>query len=152
MSGAAAEFGFWQALGRKTGVRDDVGPVDWARLERRTSPNDSFFGEESVAPLARADGAAPLFDETPLALMQKLRAVALAEPRTQELYEGGAAGTHLRFVQRSWLLGYPDIIDAMAYPRGEGSSLALYSRSLVGRSDLGVNRARIERWLNRLRG
>jgi uncharacterized protein (DUF1499 family) len=33
------------------------------------------------------------------------------------------------------------------FPAGEGSTLAIYSRSLIGRSDLGVNRARVTRWL-----
>jgi uncharacterized protein (DUF1499 family) len=33
-------------------------------------------------------------------------------------------------------------------PAGAGrSTLAIYSRSLVGRKDFGVNRARIQRWL-----
>jgi len=38
------------------------------------------------------------------------------------------------------------VAEAVAGPQG-GSGLFLYSRSLIGWSDLGVNRARIDRWL-----
>jgi uncharacterized protein (DUF1499 family) len=46
---------------------------------------------------------------------------------------------------------YPDTIDVAVFPMGEGqSSVAIYSRSLVGHGDFGVNRARVERWLTAL--
>jgi uncharacterized protein (DUF1499 family) len=46
---------------------------------------------------------------------------------------------------------FPDTVDALVVGRGEGrSTVALYSRSQVGYSDLGVNRARIARWLERI--
>lgn len=42
---------------------------------------------------------------------------------------------------------YPDTIDGEVFAVGEGkSSLAIYSRSLVGNGDFGVNRARLVRW------
>lgn len=45
---------------------------------------------------------------------------------------------------------YPDTVDLEVIPVGENqSTLALYSRSLVGRKDFGVNRARLRRWRNR---
>jgi uncharacterized protein (DUF1499 family) len=43
---------------------------------------------------------------------------------------------------------FPDTIDVEVVPVGDDkSTLAIYSRSLVGRSDFGVNRARIARWM-----
>jgi uncharacterized protein (DUF1499 family) len=43
---------------------------------------------------------------------------------------------------------YPDTIDVEILPADEGrSTLAVYSRSLVGRKDFGVNHARLRRWL-----
>ena len=140
------EFGFWQSIGLKIGTREDAGPVDFATLERRTSPNDSLICAAELCPRARADAVVPVFSLSPADLHERLRAVVLAEPRTLEL--AGAGESHLRFVQRSFLLRYPDIIDVLVAPRGENASaLALYSRSLVGRRDFGVNRARLERWL-----
>jgi uncharacterized protein (DUF1499 family) len=55
------------------------------------------------------------------------------------------------WIQRSALFRFPDLITvefvALAPDR---SSLALYSRARYGRSDFGVNRARVLRWLARL--
>ena len=43
---------------------------------------------------------------------------------------------------------FPDTVDIKILPvAGNESTLAIYSRSLIGRGDLGVNRARIARWL-----
>ena len=43
---------------------------------------------------------------------------------------------------------FPDTIDIEVFPAGQRqSTLAIYSRSLLGRKDFGVNRARIARWL-----
>jgi hypothetical protein len=52
-----------------------------------------------------------------------------------------------QWVERSALMNYPDIIAAEVRPAPEGAALLLYSRSLFGWSDLGVNKARAERWL-----
>ena len=48
---------------------------------------------------------------------------------------------------RSRLMNYPDIIVAEVAPAGTGTGLWLYSRSLIGWSDLGVNRDRVMTWL-----
>jgi uncharacterized protein (DUF1499 family) len=52
-------------------------------------------------------------------------------------------------------MNYPDIVVAEVAPTGGGTGLWLYSRSLVGWSDLGANRARVMAWIedfeNRLR-
>lgn len=145
MAGNGSEFGFWQALGAATGTRQDLGAADFAALERRATPNDWLLCPAGVCPRARSEGEPPVFTISAERLAGKLRAAALAEPRTTEL---PAATGHLRFAQRSFLLRYPDVIDVLIVPRSSGAStLALWSRSAVGRSDLGVNRARLERWL-----
>jgi uncharacterized protein (DUF1499 family) len=52
------------------------------------------------------------------------------------------------FVVRSALFRFPDLVSVQFLPHGKGgATLALYSRSVYGRSDLGVNRARSLRWL-----
>jgi len=57
-----------------------------------------------------------------------------------------------RYVQRSALLGFSDTVVLRYIEQPEGrSTLAMYSRSQLGRSDLGVNKARLERWLGKLR-
>jgi len=43
---------------------------------------------------------------------------------------------------------YPDTIDIEVLSAGTNqSTVAIYSRSLVGSLDFGVNRKRVERWL-----
>jgi uncharacterized protein (DUF1499 family) len=44
-------------------------------------------------------------------------------------------------------MNYPDIVVAEAAVVEGGTGLWLYSRSLIGYSDLGVNRARVMAWL-----
>ncbi len=147
MAGQASEFGFWQSVGLATGTRDDARPVDFSVLTRRSSPNDALVCPRDVCPGARADSEPPVFALPVQRLREKLRAAALTEPRTVEL-SADPQSNRLRFAQRSALLRYPDIIDVLIVPRGgANATLALYSRSLVGRKDFDVNRARIERWL-----
>jgi uncharacterized protein (DUF1499 family) len=149
MTGRGSEFGFWQAAGLATGTPDDLRPIDFATLERRSSPNDALICPKDICPKARPDAEPPDFKMSLDRLREKLRAVALAEPRTVELFTSDP--DRLRFVQRSFLMRYPDVVDALLSARGDdASTLALYSRSAVGRSDLGVNRARLERWMEAL--
>ena len=56
---------------------------------------------------------------------------------------------HVTYVQRSALVfGFPDYISGQSsVEASDGGSLAVWSRSGYGYSDLGVNRARVERWL-----
>ena len=110
---------------------------------RRTGkPNDYLVAEDG-------DRAAVLRPEAPADLLSKIDLIALSEPRTIRL-----AGTpHDRFatyVQRSLLMGYPDAISVRAEPQGTGSRLTIWSRSRFGHGDLGVNRKRVERWLEKL--
>ena len=115
--------------------------VDPAETARTGKPNDFLVSPEG------GDRASPKFDLSPAALMDKIRQVALAEPRTTLL---GDRDGFMTFVQRSSLMGYPDYISVKAEAVDGGSALYLYSRSRYGHSDLGVNKARVLRWLEKL--
>lgn len=71
-----------------------------------------------------------------------LVAIIEKEPRTW-LLAGSLAEGRLTFVTRSRLWGFPDY--ATVETRGE--DLVIYSRLRFGRSDLGVNSARVARWI-----
>ena len=147
MAGRNARFGFWEVAGRLTGSRDDLGQVDFATLTRRSSPNDALICPDGVCPFAGTDAEPPVFAMSTAELLSRLFGLADAELRMETLYVAPGA-TRARFVQRSRLMRFPDVVDAMVLPRGEGqSTIALYSRSVVGYSDLGVNRARLLRML-----
>ena len=56
-----------------------------------------------------------------------------------------------QYVQRSRIFRFPDYVDVRFIPLDENkSTIAIYSRSKFGHSDLGVNKARIEKWLKEL--
>ena len=74
--------------------------------------------------------------------------MALAEPDIVEQSCEPNCDRTARFIQYTRLMRYPDTIDVQVLPAGDNqSTLAIYSRSLVGQKDFGVNRARVERWL-----
>ena len=85
-------------------------------------------------------------DAAPVDLLSRLDAVAMAEPGVTRL-AGSAAEGRVTYVQRSRLMSYPDAISVSAVPEGAGSRLSIYSRSRFGVSDMGVNAARVDRWL-----
>lgn len=78
-------------------------------------------------------------------VLSELQSIALATPRTRVL-KGSPESGMITFVTRSRLMGFPDYTTAEV----NGSTLRIYGRLRFGRSDLGVNRARIEGWLAQL--
>jgi uncharacterized protein (DUF1499 family) len=119
-------------------------PVDFATLALPPSPNTCLLTPTS------APGAGHLhrdpFPVTPQAAFEAIRAVAAAQPRVFALAD--YADRHqAHWVARTRLMNYPDIVLAEVAPTGGGTGLWLYSRSLVGWSDLGANRARVIAWL-----
>lgn len=137
LAALAAAAALWVRLAPADPARWHVDPVTVAP---RGTPNEA---------LLRPGGPdeAPVYDMTPAALMERLDGLALAEPRTRRI-AGAVAGGYVTYVQRSWLWGFPDYVSVRALPAGEGrATLAIYARARFGTSDLGVNAARVARWL-----
>ena len=118
-------------------------PGTWhANPERGTrtgKPNDYLLGPGG-------DREALTSDLPPAELAARIDTVAMAEPRTNRL-AGDPASGHVTYVQRSRAMGFPDAISVRTVPDGDGSRLMVWSRSRYGQSDLGVNAARVWRWL-----
>jgi uncharacterized protein (DUF1499 family) len=56
-----------------------------------------------------------------------------------------------RYLVRTRLMRFPDTIVVKVIELDQDhSTLALYSRSQIGRSDFGVNRKRLKRWIERI--
>lgn len=135
---------FWRFFGDP-----DLGPVSFEQLVRRTSPNDALAKPAGLG-MAAADITTRLYPISARDLRAAFTKVLATEPRVTRV-EGNEASLVERYIQRSALLGYPDTIVVRFFERPDGSStLALYSRSQFGHSDLGVNKARLERWLAKL--
>jgi uncharacterized protein (DUF1499 family) len=86
----------------------------------------------------------------PDAALAALDAVAMAEPRTERL-AGSPSSGRITWISRSRVFGFPDYTTAAAVAEGEGSALVVFGRLRFGQSDLGVNAARVGRWLAALR-
>ena len=124
----------------------DLGAVDFSTLQRRDTPNDALACTPEFC-AATADIAAPVFLRPPGEVFRAVEAALAGEPRLDRVAAEEGQGM-LRYVQRSRILGFPDTIDVKVVPVAEGgSAVLLYSRSKLGRSDMGVNRARIVRWI-----
>lgn len=120
-------------------------PVSFATLALPRSPNACLAcppGDDLPAALET-----PVFLATAEAVLAALGDVAARQKRVHLLATWPELG-QVQWVERSRLANFPDVIvaEAVALPGGR-ASLRLYSRSLIGWSDLGVNTARVRRWL-----
>ncbi len=97
-----------------------------------------------------ADVESPVFDVAAARLEQAVEQVALSEPRTRKVGRHDASGTVL-YEQRTAIFGFPDDIAVAVKALDDArSTLAIDSRSRYGYYDFGVNRGRVERWLDAL--
>ncbi|WP_298431002.1 DUF1499 domain-containing protein [uncultured Jannaschia sp.] len=133
-AGAAAAIGI-----RSADMSAEAWHVDPDSGARTGKPNDYLVAEGG-------DRAPFVSSLAPADLGARLDAVALAEART-EVLAGSAAEGWVTYLQRSAMMGFPDAVSVRIAPEGDGSRLTAWSRSRYGHSDLGVNKARLERWL-----
>lgn len=140
----------WLSWGRGDGAVAEPMP-DFATLSLRGQPNEYLVLPPGFAGVAEPHAESPVFDLPPSALADVVLGVIRSRPRIGEI----AADAGLRqyaFVQRTAWLRFPDTITVRIVETAEQrSSLAIYSRSKIGYSDLGANRLRIEAWLAAIR-
>ncbi len=118
--------------------------MDMSHLVRPSSPNTALAAPQGFRP--EPDIATPRYALPPERLFAAVSAVALAQPRTfAHASFPGALQAH--FVARSALLNFPDLITVQVTPQSE---LIIWSRSVYGHSDFGVNRRRVADWLKAL--
>jgi len=122
--------------------------MDFKTFKLTPKPNQFLIAPEGYCQNATPHATPKIFTVDPQVLEDAFADVALAEPRvTRRQADDGQR----EFVQRSALMRFPDTITFEAIDLGDGTStFAIYSRSKVGHSDLGVNRKRIEAWLKKL--
>jgi uncharacterized protein (DUF1499 family) len=140
-------YGVYYGLAKLTGSPLDIGPVDWATLTRHATPNDALVCPPERCPRATPDREPRSYRLEPAALLARLKEIVQADGNVAELYCADACGQRARFIQYTRLMRYPDTIDIEVFPVNGQSTVAIYSRSLIGQGDFGVNRARLERWL-----
>ncbi|MCV2889257.1 DUF1499 domain-containing protein [Ruegeria aquimaris] len=74
--------------------------------------------------------------------LARLDTVVRAAPRTRVL-AGSVGQGMVTYVTRSRVFGFPDYTTAWQ----DGATLRIWARLRFGRSDLGVNRDRVDQWL-----
>lgn len=122
-------------------------PLEFASLVPPRSPNACLALPEGHP--GNAHLRTPRLPAAPQAVFEALLAHGDAQARTTCI----ACWPERRQAQwlvRSATLRFPDMVVAEAQPAGEGTALFLYSRSLIGWSDLGVNRERLGAWIRAL--
>lgn len=122
--------------------------MDFKTFKLTRKPNQYLVAPEGFCANATPHRTAPVFSVEPQKLEDGFADIALGEPRVTPKSSGGGQRV---FVQRSALMRFPDTITFEAIDLGDGkSTLAIYSRSSVGHSDMGVNQKRIDAWLKML--
>jgi uncharacterized protein (DUF1499 family) len=116
-------------------------PLDVAHIERPATPNTALAAPAGFVPAP--DIVTRRYPVPPARLYETIGKVALSQDRTfLQVAYGGQMQAH--YVARSWFFNFPDLVAVQVNP---DSTLVIWSRSLYGRSDLGVNRKRVAAWL-----
>ena len=121
--------------------------IDFATLRRPRTPNSFLMAPDGFCPLAKADVTSAAYGNGAKKLRQEFLSVAIAQKRVTHSFADDA-GLYDDLLVRSALFGFPDHVSIkFLNVNGGKSTLAIYSRSVYGRSDLGVNRARTLAWM-----
>jgi hypothetical protein len=117
-------------------------PTDWNRdpSEFYVWGNDDGWSEVKILPNG---GVLRLKSEA--ATLAKIDEIAMTTPRTIRL-TGGVEEGRITWVTRSKYWGFPDYTTAQVKDDG----IYLFARLRFGKSDLGVNAARLRDWLSKL--
>lgn len=111
----------------------------------RLAPADA--ARWNALPLFEGDRDLPggVYREVTGVSLADLDAIIRAEPRTDVLV-GSVSEGQITYVTRSLIWGFPDYTTVAQTDAG----LRLFARLRFGRADLGVNKARVARWLKAL--
>jgi uncharacterized protein (DUF1499 family) len=132
-------------FGRGTDGLPPPEPVDFRALALPRSPNACLAAPAGAHPAAQL--ATPPLPVSAATAWQVLRGFGARFPRTSPLAEWPER-RQAQWVARSALLNFPDVVAAeLAEDGPTGAGLFLYSRSLFGHSDFGVNRRRVQAWI-----
>jgi uncharacterized protein (DUF1499 family) len=125
-------------------------PVDFSALELDDTSNQFLVCPARLCLRAEPHLASPIFDANVNDLRLAWDSVVAAAPRTRR--EGVfAEGNQVVDIQRSAVFRFPDIITAQFIAVDDKRvTLAIFSRSVYGQSDFGVNKKRITRWIEEL--
>jgi uncharacterized protein (DUF1499 family) len=115
--------------------------MNMAALHRPGTPNTALAAPAGFQPTP--DIVTPAYKVSPQQLFAAIQRVATSAPRSFLQVEYPER-LQAHYVLRSDWLNFPDLVTIQVTL---DSHLILWSRSVYGRSDLGVNKARLATWL-----
>ncbi|MFC3303191.1 DUF1499 domain-containing protein [Parvularcula lutaonensis] len=118
--------------------------LDLQNVQKSPKPNQYLVAPEGWLANETPDAIAPVFTQGPDEVFAKLLQVIENTKGTSNVSASKEAG---RIAYVAKVVIFKDDVDIAVLPHPEGSTLAIYSRSRVGYSDLGVNKKRVERLL-----
>jgi uncharacterized protein (DUF1499 family) len=121
--------------------------IDLRSAVKSGRPNQYLVAPDGYLAGETADEVSPVFSRSPAEVLRAT--VALLETRSglEDLRVDEAAG-RIAYVARVFI--FKDDVDIAVTQDAEGAALAVFSRSRVGHSDLGVNRRRVKALLSDL--
>jgi len=119
--------------------------INFQTLTRSPKPNSCLAAPPDMCPSARTDLTPPVFSCPAPELFDRLVA-HIRSQRSWSKLRSDKPSMRLAFIATTALLRFKDDISAeiIAVDKSQ-STLAIYSRSRIGYSDLGTNRKRIEK-------
>ncbi len=141
-----------EATWRRLAGDPDLGPFDLANPVRSTRPHDALLCSPGLCAGVRTDGALPIYDLPPAALIARLDQAVIADTATiKQRVDDRIDPAALRYVTWTGTMRFPDTNQflAVALPDGR-TGLVAYARAQLGESDLGNNLKRLKRWTGTL--
>ena len=128
----------------------DVPVTDFATLQRTPVPNQYLLCPASLC-TTQTDGEAPVFDLPADQLQVAWDQMVADQPQTQ-VVRRDIPNMQIDYVQRTPVMRFPDIVTVRFIPiDATHATLAIYGRSIYGKGDLGVNHARIDDWIAKVK-
>ena len=125
----------------------EYSPVIFSKLIRSDRPNSFLLCPDDFC-MAQSDLKSPTF-QMPISILQERFTEIIESQRRITKLRTSSNGLQTDYLQRSAIFRFPDTITVRYVSiDANQSALAIFSRSHYGRSDLGVNRSRIETWLS----
>ncbi len=124
--------------------------VERWHVDPQTAPDPSTPNWYRVVP--DGENPASVYNVSAEELSRAFDRVVGNQSSIELLKDDRSSGGSVTWVQRSALFGFPDYISVRFLPLEDGakSTLAVFSRSRLGQSDLGVNEKRVTAWLTGL--
>jgi len=139
-------------MARTKRIKSGTAALDFEKLKLKGSPNEYLVAPDDLCKDAVPHLPADVYDVPAGELRDAIMHVVSHQSRV-ELDGMDEEKMAFEFVHYSAILNFKDMISIRVLPVGaKKSTIAIYSRSKTGYYDFGVNKNRVEAWLEELEG